>query len=343
VAAPQSAPQPPPRKPRKRLIIALTSVAAAAAIIIAVVAAISVANSGERGHSPSAGPADSAPPNTGPFTGVYRADFSASTLGELDAGSTPATGRWEIRSVCRSACLATATAKSGPTIASQFVFDDVGLRWIAVSTTSATSEPSDPGFRGCKFPTEIWEVLTLQPRADGTLSGDYTAATPDNCFTARTVTFTRTEDVDVNSLPDPATQPPRVTSPAEALRGRYHATLTFLTGSRVVDKNEADLFVRTDCLRTGERCMSFFRNESNTARPLVFAGEKWTHKEEKDYQPENCAGATAHRISSSEYPLPQPPQDPIAVLTGHGHQTITGPSCVAGEYDVEEKFERTGD
>ena len=69
-----------------------------------------------------------------------------------------------------------------------------------------------------------------------------------------TVTFTRTGDVDVNSLPDPASQPPRVVSPAEALHGRYHQTETHTNG----EKDESDPSVRTDCLRTGDRCMSYF-------------------------------------------------------------------------------------
>jgi serine/threonine protein kinase, bacterial len=39
--------------------------------------------------------------------------------------------------------------------------------------------------------------------------------------------------------------------------------------------------------------------------------------------------------------LPQPPQDPITVLTGHGHDDSTGSACVGGDYD--EKLVRTGD
>ena len=57
---------------------------------------------------------------------------------------------------------------------------------------------------------------------DGTLSGEYSSTTSKGCTAKRAVTFTRTADVDVTSLPDPAGQPPRVVSPAEALHGRYH-------------------------------------------------------------------------------------------------------------------------
>jgi hypothetical protein len=78
---------------------------------------------------------------------------------------------------------------------------------------------------GCKFPVEYWTVITLQPRPDGTLAGQY-RAWESNCETERTVTFTRIGDVDLNSLPDPASQPVRVTSPATAWHGHYRITQT---------------------------------------------------------------------------------------------------------------------
>jgi serine/threonine-protein kinase len=43
---------------------------------------------------------------------------------------------------------------------------------------------------------------------------------------------------------------------------------------------------------------------------------------------------------TATYPLPQPPQDPITLLTGHGHAEETG-ACVSGDFD--EKYVRTGD
>ncbi len=104
-------------------------------------------------------------------------------------------------------------------------------------------------------------MIALQPRPDGTLAGEYTATTAHGCGMKRTVTFTRTGDVDLDSLPDPAGQAPRVVSPAEALHGRYHPTRTSANvGNLKITWPEYDYVVRTDCLRTGERCMSFFRN-----------------------------------------------------------------------------------
>jgi serine/threonine-protein kinase len=150
------------------------------------------------------------------------------------------------------------------------------------------------------------------------------------------VNFTRTGDARVDLLPDPASLPARVASPAQALLGRYHDTQTYANGAA---PQEYDFVVRTDCLRTGDRCMSDFYNAENIGRPLVFANGKWTQQTEVDAP---CpAGGTAHTKLTADYPLPQPPQDPIAVLTGHGYEDSTGSACAGGDFD--EKFVRTGD
>jgi hypothetical protein len=148
------------------------------------------------------------------------------------------------------------------------------------------------------------------------------------------VTFTRTSDVDVNSLPDPASQPPRVVSPAEALHGRYHWTNVHSTGST----EALDYSVQTDCLRTGDRCMSYFHSPDGVL-PLVFGGGNWIDNYESD---SHCPdGGTSHLKILGQFPLPQPLQDPITLLTGHGRQDETGSACVSSDFDA--KFERTGD
>ncbi|MBV8294283.1 MAG: hypothetical protein JOY55_21200 [Mycobacterium sp.] len=73
--------------------------------------------------------------------------------------------------------------------------------------------------------------------------------------------------------------------------------------------------------------------------PLVFSGAKWTRDDEGTV-PCNLGG-TVHIKLTAEYPLPDPLQDPIPVLTGHGQNVTTGSACVGG--DFEDKFERTGD
>jgi serine/threonine-protein kinase len=171
---------------------------------------------------PSAAVPAAAPPNTVPFTGTYRVDYEPET--DLDGkpveDAAPLnTVTWGVRSVCRPAgCVATASRLGGESFVSGMVFDDVGGRWVAVVLVP------DPCINP---PAEFWAVFTLQPRTDGTLAGEWSMTSSGCRAFKRAVILTRTGDVDVDSLPDPASQPPRVVSPAEALRGRYHMTMTF--------------------------------------------------------------------------------------------------------------------
>jgi hypothetical protein len=235
---------------------------------------------------------------------------------------------WGVRSACRPAgCVATASRLNGQELTvSKLVFDQVGGRWVAVALASEQ----------CRGATvEVWEVFTLQPHPDGTLTGDYSETTSKGCSGRFTLTFTRIADIDVNGLPDPAALPPRVMSPAEALRGRYQQVTKYASGQ---PQDEYDYAVTTNCLRAGDRCMSYFHSPS-ISQPLVFAGGQWTWDAEGD---DHCpGGAPTHIKQSAQYPLPQPIQDPIPLLTGHGHTEQTG-SCPLNT-DIDQTFTRTGD
>jgi hypothetical protein len=335
---PSSGPPMDDPKSRTRRRIALAGGAAVIATIIVVLAVV-FTNGSERANRPPASPTKTAPANTVPFTGVYRADFGPSaTNGKPDQGATPSTGQWAVRSACPAAgCVATATATGGPTLQSAFVFDDIGGQWHAVSAASVASPPPGvSGFHGCTFPAEYWTFITLQPRPDGTLAGQYRARNfaAENCTTERTVTFTRIGDVDLNSLPDPASQPVRVASPAEAFHGRYRFTET---PDGKVNPRSWNAIVETDCLRTGERCISFAHGDKETT-DLVFADGKWTLNFDGVGL---CAGGGSNPTKVYwELPLPQPPQDPITLLTGHGYKDVTGDGKCAGSYDESVKFER---
>jgi serine/threonine-protein kinase len=52
-------------------------------------------------------------------------------------------------------------------------------------------------------------------------------------------------------------------------------------------------------------------------------------------------GGSAHREISLQYPLPQPAQDPITLLTGRGHYTVTGDCPFNSDFDS--RVQRTGD
>jgi serine/threonine protein kinase, bacterial len=307
-------------------------------LVVAAVVIGGVTLFGHRGQAGTANPAGNAPSatakaNANSFTGTYRADYGPGTdlEGKPVAGAPPMTGTWDVRSTCGpSGCVATASyvGGSGIVLVSNLVFDEVGGSWTAVGLGSTPCNNA---------PAEVWVVFTLQPQPDGTLSGETTRSTTNSCSTGkRTVTFTRTGDPDLAKVPDPAALPPRAASPSTALHGRYHETITYANGNSAPGQD--DLSVRTECLRTGERCMSLFHAPDGVV-PLVFSGGKWTRDDEGTV-PCNLGG-TVHIKLTAEYPLPDPLQDPIPLLTGHGSNVTTGSACTGG--DFEDKFERTGD
>ncbi len=215
-------------------------------------------------------------------------------------------------------------------------------------TRSAWQLPASPpagvtGFNGCPFPAEYWTFITLQPRPDGTLAGQYRAQSfaGVGCETERTVTFTRIGDVDLGSLPDPASQPVRAPTPAEAWHGRYHLTQT---PKDTHYPSSVDGRVQTACLRTGERCLSEFHyveGPDERTQYYNFTGGKWIFNTSENTK---CNGGGSNPTTTYwEFPLPQPLQDPITLLTGVGHRDATGGGACAGSYDQDLKFERTGD
>jgi serine/threonine-protein kinase len=313
------------RMSRPKLLAAL--VASAVILAAAVFAGVLLIQR----HDPAATAPSAVTAHT--FSGSYRADYGPGTdLEGKPAGGAPAmTGTWDVRSACGAGgCIATAsyTGGSGIVLVSNLVFDQMGANWVAVGLGSTSCNDA---------PTEVWVVFTLQPQPDGTLTGETTRSTVNSCSAAkRTVTFTRTGDPDLTKVPDPASLPPRAASPSTALRGRYHETITYANGGSAPGQD--DLTVRTVCLRTGDRCISLFHAIDGVV-PLVFSGGKWTRDDEGTV-PCNTGG-TAHIKLSAEYPLPEPLQDPIPLLTGHGHNETTGSTCAGGEF--EDKFERTGD
>jgi serine/threonine-protein kinase len=294
-----------------------------------------LAHRDQTGVARSADTAPSATMTANPhsFTGTYRADYGPGTdlQGKPVAGAPAMTANWGVRSTCGAGgCVATASllGSGGIVLVSNLEFDEVGGSWVAVGLGSTPCNNA---------PAEVWVVFTLQPQPDGTLSGETTRSTTNSCSSGkRHVTFTRTGDPDVTKVPDPAALPPRVTSPASALHGRYHETITYANGGTAPGQD--DLTVQTECLRTGERCMSLFHAPDGVA-PLIFGDGKWTRNDEGTV-PCNTGGMS-HIKLTAEYPLPDPLQEPIPVLTGTGQNVTTGSACTGG--DFEDKFERTGD
>jgi hypothetical protein len=86
--------------------------------------------------------------------------------------------------------------------------------------------------------------------------------------------------------------------------------------------------------------MSLFHG-SDGAVTLMFANDKWTRNEHGTTM---CsAEGTAQITTNAEYPMPAQMDDPIALLTGSGIETVAAGAACTGGGDFQDKFERTGD
>lgn len=313
--------------------------AAAVLTVVGVVVAVVLSNGGGGGgdkadHPPTSQP-NRAGLNSGPFTGTYAADFGPKlslTGKEVQGGEPPGRETWVIRSSCSGdGCVATASRMSGTFIhATSLIFDDVRGRWTGVALSGTTCNDK---------PVEKWNFIWLQPRPDGSLAGEWISDSL-NCYSKRNVTFNRTGDADIAKLANPADQPARVLTPALSLHGRYHLVTTYTSGARPPKPQEADYSVETVCLRTGDRCISrFVRTDGSSGTQLLaFAENVWTRNDEYDA---SCpVGGTSHVKINGTFPLPNPAQDPIGLLTGTGFKDESGSACVGGNYEM--KFNRTG-
>lgn len=321
----------PVRNRRWRLVAGIAAVLA----VVGGGVAYAMTQMGNSTHSPGGG-TNAAAANTGPFTGTYTADFgpTLSLTGNEIQGAPPTKETWTLRSGCvQNDCAATASRTKGtmghPT---KLVFDAVAGRWIAVALGTAKCQSRD---------TEEWNYVWLRPGPNGTMAGEWISDAAA-CYSKRTVTFTRTGDTDVAKLSDPAGLPDRVVSPAQGLHGVYHSVTTYTGGQGQYAPQESDYSVDTICLRAGDRCLSrFLRTDgSGHFEMLNFANGSWTRDEEFDSP---CsAGGTNHVKISGLFPLPSPPQDPIAQLSGHGYKDNSGNTqCKSSNYD--QVFNRTGD
>ena len=316
--APVVAAQPSSRRPRTARWIA--GAAAAVALAVAVTAGV-VGLSGTDAEPAGPGPSRAVPPppTTGPFTGTYRAEI----------GGTAA--EFAVWSVCgTSGCVATARKYRGDgPLPADPVFDEVGDVWLSVTVS--------PG--QCGGATgETWQTLRLRPRPDGALVGERTVTTGAGCAERQAVTFTRTGDVPAGAdlPPDPARLPPRVVSPAEALRGRYLISRTFTSQQPPRFEETAD--VVTDCVRTGERCSSYVSFRSGDVA-MLYGGEGWQWSVRTSA---SCpGGATAPLAVDARFPLPQPPRNPLASLTGTGTWMRDAPCPQNVAFG--QTFTRTGD
>jgi hypothetical protein len=151
------------------------------------------------------------------------------------------------------------------------------------------------------------------------------------------LTLTRTGDADLTNIDDPTTLPPRKNLLANGFHGRYKFERSRPGGKSV----QATGLVDTYCLRTVERCMSFFYSD-NASEPFVFSEGRWV----LNYSgPINCRPGPSPRVRvdrTATMELPDPPADPMNVLTGAGHDHIDDPRC-PDNHDFDLRFEQVGD
>jgi serine/threonine-protein kinase len=295
---------------------------AAVLMIAAVITIFTVVFGGASGTKPT---------QAAPLNGTYTVEFGADERPGGQAYGNPSGGSetWVIKSTCQTGgCVATASKVNGSqSTASTMVLDQIGGRWVAVSAAQGTCMNSQ---------AEFWEAMSLQLRPDGTLDGRFAVRSTASCATDQQVKFTRVNDVKSDvSVADPQSQPPRVPSPAQGLHGKYQETDTYADGGR---NAEVSFDIVTYCLRTGDRCLSYWQNPSDT-KILVFAQNQWTLANTS--QDAKCTnGSPAHGQITLQYSLPQPTQDPITLLTGRGHYTVTGECPFNSDFDS--RVQRTG-
>lgn len=289
------------------------------------------------------------------LNGTYRVDvgnFITDNGQELPSGA--GTFDLMVRSACTAgACVATAAAPNAhepnalqsEVVAADLVLDYVDGRWVAVETWTGKCRPARGGG---ELDTANWDSFVLEPKPDGTLSGEYTGrGALETCAgsTHQRVTMTRTGNADPGvMLPDPATQPPRKTTAAEGFRGTYDYSSVNVSPDvppGTPGSPPLTYTAQTVCLRTGDRCLTYLLTKEGFSRALLFADGKWT--ETSAPFPGTCQpSGTATKVRRGEFLLPPTPSDPLAVVHGHvSEQALDGPCAGTSQFD--NMLTRTGD
>jgi serine/threonine-protein kinase len=272
------------------------------------------------------------PRRPGTFDGTYAVDFGADQTPDGQPYGNPSGGpeQWVIKSACQAeGCVATASKVSG----SQSSDVDDGARQDRRTLDGGQRETRDMYEQSGRILGDDVPAAIAGRNAERRIH----RSLDEQLCHQPAVKFTRTGDVETNvSMADPAAQPARVASPAAGLHGRYQETDTYADGGR---NAEVNFDIQTYCLRTGDRCLSYWRNLNDT-KILVFSQNQWVlANTSADATCKN--GSRARSKISLQYPLPQPPQDPITLLTGRGHYTVTGECPYSSDFDS--RVVRTGD
>lgn len=322
-------------KDTKRTLVKLLAAIALIAVILGGFAAcLFTVRSDDAATEAASGPA---------LQGSFKVDIgpTATPDGKPVAG-TARTETWAARSTCRGTeCVATVSVvdpknPSGPP-ALTMVFDYVDGDWLSVREAPDTCKVGD-----ADVAVTGWSIISLRPRLDGSMSGEYTWATaPALCASKRAVNLSPTSGAGTGTeAADPAEEPPLRASPGAALWGTYTYTQTYPATGEVFPPH--DYRATTHCLRTGERCVTLMSTiDTNNLFVMQYGDRRFTASfPEGDAQCTDGIGKV-RQSSRDELPLPQGPQNPIQTLTGKSFQDYTGDCPAQVELDV--RIQRTGD
>ncbi len=293
----------------------------------------------------TAGSGSSAYPRGLTFDGTFSVQFGVRTT--VRGTRVPDTGLavdWVARSSCGDdGCIATATefppTRDGDPRPSTMVFDFVDGRWVSVTASPAQC----PDAAGKPIAVDAWQTFTLEPKADGSMTGSYTnrSSVGGACFSStQTVTVKRIGGENpLAHVADPGTQPARVVSPASGLWGSYRLLQTNPDTGQVYP---ATTYAgTTNCLRTGDRCLSYLVEPgTNALLVMTFAKDGWTSTSAPTQT--SCGnGRSGTSVITAKMALPKSPADPISALAGSQRTDVTG-AC-AKTLTLDATLERTGD
>lgn len=287
--------------------------------------------------------------------GTYRLDLDGKhvLVNGKAMHAPPAPSLFAIRSACsHSGCVATGTLLQGDdskratdyTVVLDYV--NGGWQMAAPNTFSCPDDSTSPG-------VVAWFV---KPGPGRTLVGTYYAAhaVGVDCVSAMQapMTLTRVGDVDpAVAVADPHAVPALSASAQDGLKGKYSQVNTYRgaggapqTGEVEVQAKTVDMM--TMCLRNTEQCWALATatyHGTTVQWPLAFANGVWSVSRRAS-RDEGCPDrSTTEMVMHSDYPMPQPPLNPVPQLTGTESLDFDSPSTpCAGAFAYDSVLKRTG-
>jgi hypothetical protein len=296
-------------------------------------------------HPRISAPTSSTPkPPQARIDGLYHlvSDKTMKNNGVAQPDSQPFDEQWAFRSGCfDGGCTAAARKVTDANDQPPQTFDFVDGYW---TTTVERANGSNCAPNGPEINTALWMMWSLQAQSDGTLVGTITNIAVDACqyFDEYQVTLNRVGDAPANAnLPDPAASPPLSPSVAQGFRGEYSETDT-VRGSQ--STGTAAYHVTTDCLRSGDRCVSYAIGDPVPDGGGVLLFASYTFADSK-WSTSGVSVTTqcGTGIRNVTFYLPATPvPNPITTLTGEGQIDYTGDKCPA-QVLQDYQLRRTGD